>query len=91
MIKCKECGAYFKRKHASEKYCSITCRDKSRMKQNRLKSNRYYAKHKHELSEKKKYTLGTGFLGEHRKVNFMDESETVRKELTRLHLKPKIK
>lgn len=84
---CKKCGKKFVRKHAPEKYCSDVCRDTSRVLQNRKKSMKYYHRHKHEMDEKQRWGLGSGYLGHHRNKCFEKEHVSVRNEFRRLKLR----
>ena len=84
---CVWCGKLFLKKHHKEKYCSERCRKDSRGHQSRMKSHRYYHKHKFEMSEKQRFGLGSGTLGQHSYKDFDKESTVVRKEMKRLRLK----
>lgn len=86
-INCKWCGKPFKRVYAPEKYCCDECRISARGLQNRNKSHRWYHKHKHELSEKQRWGLGSGYLGNHRQESFNREYKTVKNEFKRLKIK----
>ena len=86
-IKCKWCGDFFVRKHHSEKYCCDECRKFAREEQSRVKSNRWYQNHKHELSEKQRWGLGSGLLGQHRNDDFEMEYLKIQREFRWLKLK----
>lgn len=86
-IKCKWCGKYFIRTHHSQRYCCDECRDEARSEQSRIKAHRWYHKHKHELSEKQRWGLGSGLLGQHRHEDFEKELRTIQNEFRWLHLK----
>ena len=88
-IKCNWCGAYFTKKHHSEKYCSDECRYNARMEQSRDKSHRWYHRHKHELSEKQRWGLGSGLLGQHRNEDFEEEYLKIQNEFRWLKIKRK--
>lgn len=88
-IKCSWCGKYFIKKHHSEKYCSDTCRKEARVEQSRHKSHRWYHRHKHELSEKQRWGLGSGLLGQHRTEDFEEEYLKIQNEFRWLHLRKK--
>jgi len=85
--KCKWCGEYFIKTHHSQKYCSDYCRKNARAEQSRNKAHRWYHRHKHELSEKTRWGLGSGYLGKHRYTNFDKELKTIQTEFKRLRLK----
>ena len=86
---CKWCGKSFEKKHHSQKYCSSYCRKSARAEQSRIKSHRWYHKHKHELSEKSRWGLGSGYLGKHRYDNFEKELKIIEREFRRLQIKRK--
>ena len=86
VARCKWCGSLFVKEHNREVYCSSFCRDSAREEQSRDKSIDWYHKHKGELDEISRYGLGSGFLGGHRRVDFDDELECVRREFVRLKL-----
>ena len=84
---CKWCGEFFIKEYAPEKYCCDECRKLSRGMQSRNKSHRWYHRHKHELSEKQRWGLGSGTLGQHMHNDFEKEFNVVEKELNRLGLR----
>lgn len=87
---CKFCGVKFAIYHEQgrpSEYCSDECRENARSDQSRIKSHRWYHKHKHRLSEKQRWGLGSGKLGQHRHKDFVKEEVTIKRELTRLKLK----
>lgn len=86
---CAWCGKPFLKQHHSEKYCGDDCRKDARGHQSRMKSHRWYHKHKHELSEKQRWGLGSGTLGGHMHKDFEKEQSMIEKEFTRLRLKRK--
>ena len=86
-IKCQWCGETFTRKYAPEKYCSDECRRDARKLQNRNKSFKWYHKNKNDLTEKQRYGLGGGNLGQHRQKDFKKEYTIIRNELRRLKIK----
>ena len=86
---CVWCGKKFLKQHHSIKYCSEKCRIDARGQQSRNKAHRWYHKHKHELSEKSRWGLGSGTLGGHRNDDFTKEQSIIQKEFTRLRLKRK--
>ncbi len=83
---CIWCGKKFIKKHHSEKYCSEECRKDSRGQQSRNKSHKWYHRHKHELSEKQRWGLGSGSLGEHMHDDFEKEEKVIKNELKRLKI-----
>lgn len=83
-IKCNWCGKLFKRDSPASKYCCDECRKNARQYQSRMKSHRWYHKHKNELTEKQRYGLGSGRLGMHRNPSFESEKRIVCNELKRL-------
>ena len=88
--KCSYCGEFFavkKRVGRPIEYCSQECRDNARLEQSRNKAHRWYHRHKHELSEKQRWGLGSGSLGQHRCDDFVREQCVVSNELSRLGLK----
>ena len=87
---CAYCGekfAIYLEKGRPAQYCCDECRENARLEQSRIKSHRWYHKHKHELSEKRRWGLGSGTLGQHRHKDFSKEEKTIKKELTRLRIK----
>lgn len=90
LSKCSWCGKKFVKKHHSEKYCSQLCRQDSRSQQSRNKAHRWYHRHKHELTEKQRWGLGSGTLGGHMHDDFEKEQSVIEKEFTRLRLKRKL-
>lgn len=87
VTKCIWCGTKFVKKHHSEKYCSQACRKDARSQQSRNKAHKWYHRHKHELSEKQRWGLGSGTLGGHMHKDFDKEQSAIEKELTRLRLR----
>ena len=86
---CIWCGKKFIKHHHSEKYCGETCRKDARGHQSRMKAHRWYHNHKHELSDKQRWGLGSGTLGQHMHNDFEKEQSVIQKEFTRLRLKRK--
>lgn len=89
---CKYCGEKFaisRKCGRPTEYCSDECRDNAREEQSRAKSHRWYHKNKHRLSEKQRWGLGSGTLGQHRHADFVKEETVIKKELTRLRIKKK--
>lgn len=90
VVKCKYCGELFavaRGRGRPVAYCSDECRTNARKEQSRLKSYRWYHRHKHELSEKQRWGLGSGWIGGHRNIDFSVEEKIVCRELARLGLK----
>lgn len=87
--KCTWCGKKFVKKHHGEKYCSQLCRKDARSQQSRNKAHRWYHRHKHELTEKQRWGLGSGTLGGHMHDDFEKEQSVIEKEFARLRLKRK--
>ena len=85
--KCIWCGQKFIKNHHSEKYCCDECRTDARRQQLRNRSHRWYHRHKHELTEKQRWGLGSGTLGEHMHDDFEKEQNVIQKELQRLRIK----
>ena len=83
---CGWCGCKFVKVSNGSKYCCSKCRNEARREQSRLKSNKWYHRHKHELSDEARWGLGSGFLGGHRNVDFDKERVIVERELARLKL-----
>lgn len=86
---CIWCGQKFLKNHHSEKYCCDECRVDAKRQQLRNRSHRWYHRHKHELSEKQRWGLGSGTLGEHMHDDFEKEQSVIQKELQRLKIKRK--
>ena len=86
---CTWCGKPFLKNHHSEKYCCETCRKDARSHQSRMKAHRWYHNHKHELTDKQRWGLGSGTLGGHMHKDFEKEQSMIEKEFTRLRLKRK--
>lgn len=86
-MKCKYCGQEFTKVHNREMYCSDKCRKNAKREQNRNNFHRWYHRHKHELSEKKRWGLGSGELGAHMHTDFTREYNVIQNELARLRLK----
>lgn len=88
---CAYCGKkfalYVAKKGRPPIYCSDECRDNAVLDQSKIKSHKYYHKHKHEMNEKQRWGLGSGTLGQHRHKDFAKEEKTIKKELTRLRIK----
>lgn len=91
---CEYCGEkfaiYVDKKGRPPKYCSDKCREYANLEQSRVRWNRWYHKHKHELSEKQRWHLGSGTLGQHRNKDFNQEHKTITKEMARLRIKKTI-
>lgn len=84
---CGWCGKQYTKTANKQKYCSDYCRESARSHQSRMKSHRWYHRHKHELTEKQRWGLGSGVIGQHRHEDFQREHEVILKELTRLGIK----
>ena len=84
---CSWCGRSYVKLANKQKYCCDYCRESARSHQSRMKSHRWYHRHKHELTEKQRWGLGSGVIGQHRHEDFNREQEVVLKELRRLGLK----
>ena len=89
VVRCHWCGGLFVRRHPNERYCSKKCRDNARLEQSRDKAISWYHRHKGELSEESRYGLGSGFLGSHRRLDFVDEQKVIEREFVRLRLSRK--
>ena len=90
IVTCKKCGVKFaipRKCGRPPEYCSDECRDDAILQQSRMKSHRWYHKNKHKLSEKQRWGLGSGTLGQHRHSDFKKEEMTIKRELVRLKLK----
>ena len=86
--KCKWCGKVFTKKHHLEVYCSDKCRKFALEEQSRISSIKWYHKHKHELSEKQRWGLGSNArLGKHSNTDFKKEENLIAREFKRLRLK----
>ena len=81
---CAWCKKQYVKKANKQKYCSQYCRESARSHQSRMKSHRWYHKHKHELTEKQRWGLGSGVIGQHMHNDPEKEQETIIKELKRL-------
>jgi len=86
MAICGFCKKEFTKKHNKEKYCSEYCRKEARKEQNRNNFFRWYHRNKHKLSEDKRFGLGSGWITEHRKMDFEQEEKTIKNEKRRLTL-----
>lgn len=86
---CALCKNKFVKQHHSEKYCSDKCREIVKSQQARNKAHRWYHRHKHELSEKQRWGLGSGRLGAHSHDDFEKEQSVIENEFKRLRLKRK--
>ena len=87
---CAFCGekfAVYVEKGRPPKFCCDECRKASDSERSRNKSLVWYHKNKHKLSEKARWGLGSGTLGQHRHKDFAKEEKTIKKELTRLKIK----
>ena len=82
--KCGWCGEQYIKTANKQKYCSSYCRDSARSHQSRMKSHKWYHRHKHELTEKQRWGLGSSTIGKHRNPNFKREQKILTKELKRL-------
>ena len=82
--KCGWCGKTYIKKANKQKYCSTYCRDSARSHQSRMKSHKWYHRHKHELTEKQRWGLGSSTIGKHRNPSFKKEQNILTKELKRL-------
>lgn len=85
--KCGWCGREYVKTANKQKYCSPQCRKDARSHQSRMKSHRYYHKHKHEMNEKQRWGLGSGVLGAHAHNDYEKEQRVIQNELRRLGLK----
>ena len=86
---CGWCGAEFVKKANKTKYCSDYCRESARSHQSRMKSHRWYHRHKHELTEKQRWGLGSGTIGQHRHKDYKKEQKVIQKEIQRLGIRRK--
>ena len=77
--------------HNKESYCSGECRHYSLQEHSRRTTHKWYHRHKHELSEKQRYGLGTGTLGPHmnNEKDFEREASIIEKEFKYLRIKKK--
>lgn len=92
IVTCKYCREKFaisRKCGRPMEYCSDECRKNAREEQSRVKSHRWYHKNKHRLTEKQRWGLGSGTLGQHRNDDFVKEELTIKREFTRLKLKKK--
>ena len=81
---CGWCGQQYTKKANKQKYCSEYCRESARAHQSRMKSHRWYHRHKHELTEKQRWGLGSGVIGQHRHPDYEKEHRVITKELKRI-------
>lgn len=88
---CRWCSGLFIKKHNKESYCSGECRHYSLQEHSRRTTHKWYHRHKHELSEKQRYGLGTGTLGPHmnNEKDFEREASIIEKEFKYLRIKKK--
>jgi len=84
---CGEKFAVYVEKGRPPKYCCEECSEIVRSQQSRNKSHKWYHNNKHKLTEKQRWGLGSGTLGQHRHKDFNKEKKTIKKELTRLKIK----
>lgn len=82
--KCGWCGQYYIKTANKQKYCSNECRKNAIQEQSRIKSHRWYHRHKHELDEKQRWGLGSGVLGQHRHKDYEKEQKVITRELKRI-------
>lgn len=90
IVVCKNCGEKFaipRKCGRPPEYCCDECRESALLHQARVKSHKWYHRHKHELSEKQRWGLGSGTLGQHRHNDFGKEEITIKREMVRLKLK----
>lgn len=87
VCECRWCNKPFIKKHNRESYCSSECREFSLQEHSRRTSHKWYHQHKHELSEKQRWGLGTGTLGPHMNQDFEREASIIAKELHFLRIK----
>lgn len=85
--KCGWCKQPYIKTQNKQKYCSTQCKTKARQHQSRMKSHRWYHKNKHRLTEKQRWGLGSGTIGQHRHDDFDKEYTVITKELSRLGIK----
>lgn len=87
---CAYCGekfAVYVEKGRPPKFCCDKCRESSDLERSRIKSHMWYHRNKHKLTEKQRWGLGSGTLGQHRHKDFAKEHKTIKKELTRFRIK----
>lgn len=89
--KCGWCGKYYVKTANKQKYCSQECRKNAINEQARRKSHRWYHRHKHELSEKQRWGLGSGAIGQHRHEDYEKEQQVITNELKRIGIYRKIR
>ena len=85
---CKWCNHIYKKDYSHRKYCSKTCSELSREKQNRDNSYKYYRKYGRKTSNAK-YNSQIGSyasLTQHPQENFEKEHETILNEKLRLRI-----
>lgn len=90
IVTCTKCGEKFaipRKCGRPPKYCSDECRGVAIQQQSRRKSHKWYHRNKRNLSEKQRWGLGSGTLGQHRHNDFTKEEMTIKRELVRLKLK----
>ena len=85
--KCGWCGREYVKTANKQKYCCEKCRRDARAQQSRNKSHKWYHRHKHELSEKQRWGLGSGVLGSHAHKDHVKEQKVIQNELRRLGIK----
>lgn len=89
LIKCRWCGKHFVRDKQSKRtlFCSEKCRKEMDLKCNRDRQFKYYNRWRNTIKkDSKKIGLGTGGLGKHRRKNFEDEKNVVKREKRRLKI-----
>lgn len=65
-------------------YCCEECRKEANRRQTRNRVHRWYHRNKHNLSEKRRWGLGSGELGPHAHIHdFEKEQKVVETELLR--------
>ena len=85
-MKCKYCGKEFTKTHNRQMYCSPKCSTEAEKENTRNRVHKWYHRNKHNLSEKRRWGLGTGELGPHRHEDWEIEREKIEKEMQRLRL-----
>ena len=84
--KCKWCGKPFEKKHNRQEYCSDECARYALLEQKARYNVRYRLKYKSRKSDSY-WGMGSGSLGSHKKDDFDEELESIRKELRRFKLR----
>ena len=76
-VRCKWCGRKYWKKHNRQEYCDKACREEAKREHSRLRSHRYYTRHK---KNKEVNSLGSSNLKEHMNKDTYREASLVQKE-----------